>query len=97
MEISLDDYLNQCRDKWKGKDIKELPAKYLNNIRVWIMNKCKKEGLNYRDYSIFNNIEKELDRRDDEEQILVYDKNNLSGHGTHYYVDKEGNYIGTVK
>lgn len=91
---NLSSYLNSCNNKWKGKDIKELPVKHLLNIKLWIINKCEKEGLNYKEYSIYNNINKELEKRDNDKPILVYDKRNISGYGKHYYVDKNGNYLG---
>lgn len=53
MEISLDDYLNQCGDKWKG-----------NNIRLWIVNKCEKENLDFNNYDIYKNIVKEMQKRE---------------------------------
>lgn len=97
MEISLDDYLNQCGYKWKGKNIRELPIKYLANIRLWIVNKCEKENLDFNNYDIYKNIVKEMQKREEEKPLLIYDKHNIAGHGTHYYEDKYGNYIGAVE
>lgn len=97
MKVSVNDYLNQCNNEWKGKNIRELPIKYLANIKPWIISKCEEENLDFNNYDIYKNIVKEIQKKEDEKLFLIYDKHNVAGYGTHYYEDKEGNYIETVK
>ena len=73
---------------WKGKNIDDLPLKYLSNIKRYL------EKHNETDIEIYKNICKTIIKKEEEQPILVYDKHNTLGYGTHYYEDKNGNIIG---